>query len=832
MKLESLTAAWLAGVYLGLRTEVAPLPILLLCVATLLLALMLQITWRFPWPAVLAGILLLGLLRVEVAGMPPAPLAVVESQRVALTGRIIDDPQATARSVKFVLEVDHIDRGSGMTPQTGKALVYARPPPSLVAIREGNYFQFGDRLVLEGSLQLPEPVEDFDYPAYLNSQGITGIVWSSHVKSVSPGGSTPWRTVRGVIFDLRRELSERLEVALPASHSALARALLLGLRGQLPEEMEENFRETGTAHLLAISGLHVGVLLMMSLWVGARLLGRRRFGYLVLALASIWLYALISGLPVSVVRAAVMGSVYLAALALGRPRSALPALAFAAALMVGINPRVLEQVSFQLSFASLAGIILAQPLLARISERNPDRGQSPKGWWETQGWYGAKWLFMGLVVSAAATLATWPLVAINFDRIPLLGILTNILVLPVLPLILLGSLATAVLGLANPALGQIAGWFSWAPIAYLLAVVEYFPSPTVAGSWIGTSFIWAWYLVLGGLLFVTGVRGPVRLLTGQAHAWGRNLAARSSAAGPSTTGTLGFLVLALVLASGALFLWHQVFSGPDDKLHVYFFDVGQGDSILIITPTGRQVLVDGGPDAESGVQALDGVLSPVDRSLDLVVLSHLDDDHSRGLLEILERFRVGAVLSGADRPNHAMQLEWSASLERQGIDNVVVEQGYRVELEPGVALEVLNPLPVSSETSSSPNNDAVVLRLVHGDVSYLLSSDIEAETEARMVEQVQELQSTVLKVAHHGSRTSSSPAFLRRVNPMLAVISAGGDNRYGHPHRDVVTQLEQVVSPPGIFRTDLNGDVEFISDGRDLWVRTQRIPAAAKLGRN
>ncbi|MCI0865132.1 MAG: DNA internalization-related competence protein ComEC/Rec2 [Chloroflexi bacterium] len=828
MKLALLAAAWLGGIFLGLRVDTGALPVLLLVLATLPLALMLQIAWRFPWPAVLAGILLLGLLRIEVAGPPAAPLAVVESQRVALTGRIIDDPQATARSVKFVLEVDHIDRGSGMTPQTGKALVYAQPPPSLVAIREANYFQYGDKLVLEGSLQRPEPVEDFDYPAYLATQGITGILWSRRVESVSPDRATPWRTFRGGIFDLRRELSERLELALPATHSALARALLLGLRGQLPEDVVENFRETGTAHLLAISGLHVGVLLVMSLWVGARLLGRRRFGYLILALAAIWLYALISGLPISVVRAAVMGSVYLAALALGRPRSALPALALAAALMVGINPRILEQVSFQLSFASLAGIILAQPLLAHISEKSPNRGQGPGSWWQIWGWYGMKWLLMGLVVSAAATLATWPLVAVNFDRVPLLGILTNVLVLPSLPLILLGSLATAVLGLIHPALGQIAGWLSWAPIAYLLAVVGHFPSPTVAGSWVGSPFMWAWYLVLGGLLFVTGGRGTLRVLAGRAHAWGRNLSARPSAAGTPATGTVGFLMLAVVLASGAVFLWYQVFSGPDGKLHVYFFDVGQGDSILIVTPTGRQVLVDGGPGAESAVRALDGALSPVDRSLDLVVLSHLDEDHSRGLLKVLERYRVGAVLSGPDRPNHAMQPEWSASLERQGIDNVVVEQGYRVELEPGVALEVLNPQPGPSQMSSTPNNGAVVLRLVYGDVSYLLSADVEAEAEARMVEQVRDLESTVLKVAHHGSRTSSSPAFLRRVNPVLAVISSGDNNQFGHPHQEVVTRLGQAVGPLGIFRTDFNGDVEFISDGRDLWVRTQRTPVAVK----
>jgi competence protein ComEC len=322
MTITLLVAAWLAGLLIGFRFDVETWPALLLAVATLPLGLLMYLVRRSPWPAVLAGVLLLGLWRVETTQGPAMPLVVQDSQQASLKGRIASDPEAAAQRIKFVLDVEAIDRGEGWHPVSSEALVYAEPSEGLALEREPPYFRYGDALTLQGALQRPEPFEGFDYPSYLSNQGVDGIFWSRQVEWLPEKSDSGWK---GWIFDLRRRLSENLEAALPVPHSSLAQALLLDVRGGLPNQVMEEFRNTGTLHLIAISGLQVGVLLVLTLGISSGLVDKRRQVYLLLPLFAIWAYALVSGLPVSVVRAAIMGSAYLLALFVGRPQSAVSA---------------------------------------------------------------------------------------------------------------------------------------------------------------------------------------------------------------------------------------------------------------------------------------------------------------------------------------------------------------------------------------------------------------------------------------------------------------------------------------------------------------------------
>ena len=594
MRLGLLAAAWVAGVFIGLQLDVALLPLLLLFLATLATGVILHLNRRFLWPIVLAGVMLLALLRVESSDEPLRPLATDDGQTVTLRGRVADDPEAMGQHIKLLLDVEAVDRGDGFVPLHTKALAYAEPPDSLVSLREPPYFRYGDRILVAGQPQAPRSLAEFDYASYLANQGISGVIFSQSVVLVTAaeaeGSVGGWR---GRIFDLRRELAQRINHALPEPQSAISRALLLGQRGPLSNELKQEFRQTGTAHLLAISGLHVGALMTLALAVSAAILGRRWGLYLVIPLVLIWLYALISGLPLSVVRAAIMGSVFLAAMALGRPRTILPALAMSAAAMVAASPQALQQLSFQLSFGAMAGIALALPLLPRAPATIA--GWSPQGHGWGARWLGSilSWVVTALIVSLAATLATWPLVALNFDRIPLMGIIATILALPVLPLILSGTLATAVSGLIHPDLGQFFGWISWVPLSYLTELVSRLPGYTISGAWVGSGLVWAWYLVLGTLVLLAA-GSPY--LTQRWHRLKRLLVhPRDNVIVPALpiSPLMRLLGLSIALVVVSVFLWMQVFSGQDDKLHIYFFDVDQGDSALIVTPGGKQVLVDG-----------------------------------------------------------------------------------------------------------------------------------------------------------------------------------------------------------------------------------------------
>lgn len=744
----------------------------------------------------------------------------------------------------------------------GRVLLYSDlPPPESDTDTDTDTdstpsYSYGDHLLIHGLLLRPEPIGDFDYPAYLASRGIGGVAVSLGGLRVERRPLFPWRDWQ---YRLRNGLSQSLEAGMPFPQSALGQAMLLGQRQTLPPELTEQFRSAGAAHLLAISGLHIGILLALTAGAAGGLLGRRRGWYLLLPLAAVWGYALLAGATPSVVRAAIMGSVYLAALAAGRPGSGLPALALAAAAMTALSPEILLRAGFQLSFAAVAGIFIAQAVLGR---------------WTAARGGGGGWRRLALrpvaalaLISAAATLATWPLVAWHFGTVALWGVPASLLAIPAMPAVVVGTGAAAFGGLLHPALGEFLGWLAAAPAAYVIEAVSVFPDYTLntgaLDGW-GPALVVGWYGALAALLLAGP---PVR--------WRRWVAAarrgiagwRAELAGARPFRILPVLTLAAGTAVAAAILWTMALGGGgsgDGRLRVHFFDVGQGDAALIVTPGGRQLLIDGGPEAEGAARALARTLPGGDRSLDLVALTHLDADHSRGLLETLDRYRVGAVLEGLRPPEASMLPQWAARLERHNLRSIPLRAGHAVELEPGLRLETLNPpaIPANAGDNANPisgnntgaaadpnggggsgnntnagdggsddayaagnldaNNGGVVLRLEYGAVSILLAADIEAETEERLLREGALQPSTLLKVPHHGSNTSTTAAFLEAVSPQAAIVSVGADNPYGHPSPAVMERLAARLDESRIFRTDQHGDITLTTDGQTLQITTQR----------
>jgi len=286
---------------------------------------------------------------------------------------------------------------------------------------------------------------------------------------------------------------------------------------------------------------------------------------------------------------------------------------------------------------------------------------------------------------------------------------------------------------------------------------------------------------------------------------------------PWLRGHKRWLTLALLVI--AILVWSVALTTPDDKLHVSFLDVGQGDAILIQTPSRQNILIDGGPDPQAINLELSKKLPFWDRTIDLVVSTQPHADHITGLVEVLGRYKVKQVLEPGVPYDSSIYREWVKLVKEKQIKNGIARAGQEIDLGSGIRIEVLNPPAKLFEgTSHDVDNNGVVLRLSWGEVSFLFTADIRQEAEFELIGQRANLRSTVLKVAHHGSKTSTTPQFLAAVAPEVAVISVGADNPFGHPGPEVVGRLEDRLGEDRVYRTDENGTTEFITDGDRLWV--------------
>lgn len=271
------------------------------------------------------------------------------------------------------------------------------------------------------------------------------------------------------------------------------------------------------------------------------------------------------------------------------------------------------------------------------------------------------------------------------------------------------------------------------------------------------------------------------------------------------------LVILLCL-SVFTFSTYSVASQNDGLLKIYFFDVGQGDSILIISPNQNQVLIDGGPDNKV-LQRLGEIMPFYDRGIDAVIISHPHADHIGGLISVLERYEVKNIIEAKELYNSAEFKAWQEAAKNERANSIEAIVGRVIDLGDGVTLEILHPFEsVADDNPKNPHDDGVVIMLRYDDLEVMLTGDMETKVERRLIIARYDLDADVLKVGHHGSKTSTSEAFLAATTPEAAIIQVGAKNRYGHPAPEVLSRLENF----GIryYRTDTDGDVKLISDGQ------------------
>jgi competence protein ComEC len=276
-----------------------------------------------------------------------------------------------------------------------------------------------------------------------------------------------------------------------------------------------------------------------------------------------------------------------------------------------------------------------------------------------------------------------------------------------------------------------------------------------------------------------------------------------------------FLIFGILIVSN-IYAWSVVYELTKPQLlEVNFFDVGQGDAIFIETPRRYQILIDGGPD-NTVLEKLGNEMPSWDRTIDLVVLTHPEHDHVAGLIEVLKRYEVDFVLWTGILRDTGEYEEWERLIESGISDVKIAEIGQKI-ITPEIFFDVLHPFDnLKGQRVSNTNNSSIALRLVFDDTAFIFTGDSYKSVEKEIVDRELYLDSDVLKVGHHGSKTSTAKEFLEAVKPELAVISAGSENSYGHPHQETLDILAKYDIK--VLRTDIDGDIKIISDGKQLTI--------------
>jgi competence protein ComEC len=799
-----LSCTWVLGIFLGTKFH---LP-WLLCLAGLAPLLLLFFNRRNKKWLVLAGLGIV--LFVGAINYTYSSLYTVDDGRLRfyndqgtleIQGKLVSDPDVRDKSTHLTLSVEAIKIDDVWRAVEGTALVFVPRYPE---------YHYGDLLDVTGELETPPRLGDFDYRGYLEHQGIYTTMSYPQIQVLATGQGLPplaW------VYSLRDRLGDTLAQVLPEPQASLAQGIILGMRGNIPADLNSDFVRSGAAHLLAISGYNIGVMAGILLGVGLFFFGRRRYLYVWLAFGGVWLYAVITGMNPPVLRSAIMASLFLFAEALGRQKSAMVALTLAAAVMVGISPYILGDASFQLSFMAMAGLVFIYPIFDNLGRRFVTARIGETGFIVSL----SNLTVDTMSATLGAIIAVWPLIAYYFGIFSLAGPLATFLITLVFPLIIITGTLAAVLGLASLAVAQAFGWLAWPFLSYMMVVVSGLAAPSVSAvavDSISPVFIICYYVVLAAAVWLHSRWQRLRnLLSGTAGLMKSGVSLSLGLSRGLKWAIAPLSVLAVLVSFTA-------FTMPDNQLRVSFLDVGQGDAILI-QKGNRQILVDGGPSPQAITLGLSEAMPFWDRSIDLLVLTHPHQDHLAGLLEVLRRYRVGQVLYSSLDYDSPLYDEWLRTIDEKNIKATLASAGQRIDMGDGIIIEVLRPSLTLPGAGPDIDRDSLVLRLEYGSVSFLLTADIKSETEWELVRERAPLASTVLKVAHHGSSTSTTAEFLSVVGPRVAVISVGADNDFGFPDAEVLARLQAAVGPGNLYRTDEQGTITFTTDGERLWVETE-----------
>jgi competence protein ComEC len=750
--------------------------------------------------------ILIGAILMNQCARPQIPLNhisnLMKDKPLNIQGTLYTPPQLRKDRLKLYIKAERVYSKEGYINVTGKLI--------LTVSDTKTDLKYGDRIRFISRLRSPRNFYNpgsFDYSRYLAYKGIFAIGHlkdCSYIARIGQGDSNGlWKTVE-VLRDKIRDFIDN-EVELP--NRGIIKALILGEKGEIPDSIRDNFIASGVAHILAISGLHLGFIAMVSFFFAKWIL---RFSERLMlssdinkiaAMVTVFpvlFYAFVSGFGVSTFRATIMIMAFLIAIIIDRQRDMYNTLALAAFIILVISPSAIFDVSFQLSFTSVLAILYLVPKFLDYFSWIPSLSFKPYPY--VTGVI-SKYIGLLVLVSIAATLGTAPIAAYYFHRVAPLGFISNIAVVPIVGFIVIPiGLLIAIMVFILPSLAALLIDLESAIIGFIVYIVNFFSQIPGSSFWVSTPTVIEICLFY---LFVVFIFNTKRYKTP------RYIAA---------------VLLVLILSD---FLYWNYTKKFNSNLQVTFLSVGQGDCAVIELPKGKRMIIDGGGFYNDSYDTGKNILAPFlwkkkIKRIDYLILSHPHPDHLGGLRFIAKNFKVKEIWTNGQSADVKSYDELMGIIDDKGIKEIVMNFQTRSQDINGVRVDIYSPkVPLfygkAFNLHSTMNNNSLVVKLTYKDVSFLFTGDIEEEAERRLANLGSQLKSTVIKVPHHGSTTSSTKDFLKWVRPSYAVFCVGYKNRFGFPKKAVVERYKRLDCKS--YRTDTDGAITMITDGKVIKVK-------------
>ncbi len=708
-----------------------------------------------------------------------------------ITGWVAEPPDVRDSYANLRVRTTGIDTGDG-DDLTISGFLLARVDPN-------DPYAYGDIVRLRGRLKTPPENEDFSYRDYLARQNIHAYMSSA---DVTPLPGKEGNLLAAGLYAIKEKALAIIYRLFPDPEASLLAGILLGVDNGLPADLQQAFKDTGTSHIIAISGFNIAIIAELFLSLFGRLLGPRRGA--VAAAIGIGFYTLLVGAEAAVVRAAVMGLLALFARHVGRRQDGIITLFVVAVLMALVNPFYLQDVGFQLSFAATLGLILyAQPLeqlLTRLLTRYALRTQvdtytgkpaTPNPQLDSRIPQASSLISNFFLLTLAAQVTTLPIMAYHFNRLSLVSFIANPFILPPQPAVMiLGGLAV-ILGMIFQPLGQLAAFVAWPFVTYTIHMVDIFAQ--APGAAVSVDFplwaVFAWYAALLGLTF-----GWVPL-----KEFFQTLKTRLPKI-PVWAALSGLTLLAILI-------WRAALSVPDGKLHITFLDVGSSDAILIQTPSGGTVLVNGGESLSQLSSQLGQRLPLFHRRLDWLIVASTQENQVASLPRLMERYPPDRVLWTGNAESSFSARALDMWLTDQAVPVTRADVGQTLDLGDGATLKVL----------TSGARGAVLLIEYRGFRTLLpVGASFDTLTELQFGEAIGPV--TLLLLADSGFAQLNTPEWITFLNPQLVVLSVAAGDINGLPDEETL----EATSGLALLRTDTNGWIQITSDGQSLWVEVER----------